>query len=110
MIMIINKIKLLLGSLFWLGGCITLAGLLISAATFSSTLTEWSGDSKFWSCLTGWSNPIYDTQTLDAFVFWIFILAQFLVAIVLFVSVYRSCKKHLPPPPEDDIPDGPAPL
>ena len=91
----IHKVKILLGCTFWIGGCITLCSLLISAAVMASTTTEWSGTSKFWHCL--FENSYYspgDASTLNAFPFWIFILIQFGLAIGLFLSAYYSYKKQ----------------
>ena len=88
----INKFKVLLGCLFWLGSCIILSGLLIAAAAFSASVTDWSGDSKFWYCLTDWC--VNGSQTLNAFPLWVFILAQFIAAAALFVSAYRDHKKQ----------------
>ena len=68
------------------------SGLLIAAAAFSASVTDWSGDSKFWYCLTDWC--VNGSQTLNAFPLWVFILAQFIAAVALFVSAYRDHKKQ----------------
>lgn len=87
------KLKVLLGCVFWIGGSITLSGLLLSAAMMASTATEWnSGGSKFWFCL--FESSLSSPNTLDAYPFWIFILVQFGLAIGLFLSAYYSHKKQ----------------
>lgn len=89
-----NKIKILLGCVFWISGCITFSALLISAATLASTLTSWGGTSKFWYCLIGHSDATYSMCSLDAFPIWAFIVVQFIVSIALFISAYHSSKKQ----------------
>lgn len=88
----VTQPKLLLACVLWVSGCITLSGLLIAAAAFSASVTDWSGDSKFWYCLTDWC--VNGSQTLNAFPLWVFILAQFIAAAALFVSAYRDHKKQ----------------
>ena len=59
---------------------------------YAASVTDWSGDSKIWYCLTDWC--VNGSQTLNAFPLWVFILAQFIAAVALFVSAYRDHKKQ----------------
>lgn len=94
--------KFTLGAVFWLSATIILAALMISAATVSTTLTSFPTDSTpFLEAL--WGTPYANESAqghLGALVFWFFIFAQYIAAIVLFVSATRDSKKDKTDTPE----------
>ena len=94
--------KLILGAVFWLSATIILAALMISAATVSTTLTSFPTDSTpFLEAL--WGTPYANESTqghLGALVFWVFLFAQYIAAIGLFVSATRDSKKDKTDTPE----------
>lgn len=71
-----------------------LSSLFVSAAIYSTSLSSWSGRSKFWFALLGDSNGSNGLQSMDVSCFFYFAFALVVICLsIMTIILIRACRR-----------------
>jgi hypothetical protein len=83
--------RAIIGGFISLSNAIIISAIIIAAGTYSSSLTSWSGKSKFWYAIFG--APTYGNVNLSMNLGFIFVLSSILLIAGVALMAYELFRK-----------------